>query len=189
MDISKFTNTIRKALPIKYCGAVIVAAGTASRMGGIDKVMAELGGEPMIVRTVRAFENCNIIREIVIVTRQDLIMKITIELTEQELKDLIFKEEKPKVKYERYTSEEIKQRNNLACVLSEMEDIASLYGLVSVADYKDILSKNGIKTSPLHYKDNTRVWTYRMLKEAKIVRKAENDVRIEFPEPAIYEDL
>ena len=77
MDISKLTNTLRKALPLKYCGAVIVAAGTASRMGGIDKVMAELGGEPMIVRTVRAFENCDAIREIVIVTRQDLIMKIT----------------------------------------------------------------------------------------------------------------
>lgn len=77
MDISKLTNTLRKALPLKYCGAVIVAAGTASRMGGIDKVMAELDGEPMIVRTVRAFENCDAIREIVIVTRQDLIMKIT----------------------------------------------------------------------------------------------------------------
>lgn len=77
MDISKITNTIRKAMPLKYCGAVIVAAGTASRMGGIDKVMAELNGEPMIVRTVRAFENCDAIREIVIVTRQDLIMKIT----------------------------------------------------------------------------------------------------------------
>ena len=77
MDISKFTNTLRKALPLKYCGVVIVAAGTASRMGGIDKVMAELAGEPMIVRTVRAFENCDAIREIVIVTRQDLIMRIT----------------------------------------------------------------------------------------------------------------
>ncbi len=77
MVISKLTNTVRKVLPPKYCGAVIVAAGTASRMGGIDKVMAELDGEPMIVRTVRAFENCDAIREIVIVTRQDLIMKIT----------------------------------------------------------------------------------------------------------------
>ncbi len=76
MAMSKFTNAIRKALPLKYCGAVIVAAGTASRMGGIDKVMASLNGEPMIVRTVRAFENCDAIREIVIVTRIDLIGKI-----------------------------------------------------------------------------------------------------------------
>ncbi len=76
MDISKLTNTVRKILPLKYCGAVIVAAGTASRMKGIDKVMANLSGEPMIVRTVRAFENCDAIREIVIVTREDLVVKI-----------------------------------------------------------------------------------------------------------------
>ena len=76
MDISKLTRQVRKALPVKYCGAVIVAAGNASRMGGIDKVMAPIGGEPMIVRTVRAFQNCDVIREIVIVTRQDLLMKI-----------------------------------------------------------------------------------------------------------------
>lgn len=77
MDISKVTGTIRKVLPLKYCGAVIVAAGTASRMGGIDKVMAPLDGEPMIVRTVRTFQNCDAVKEIVIVTREDLIPKIT----------------------------------------------------------------------------------------------------------------
>jgi len=77
MDISKVTGTMRKVLPLKYCGAVIVAAGTASRMGGIDKVMAPLGGEPMIVRTVRTFQNSVAVKEIVIVTREDLIPKIT----------------------------------------------------------------------------------------------------------------
>ena len=77
MGVSKLTNAVRKVLPLKYCGAVIVAAGTASRMGGIDKVMAELGGEPMIVRTVRAFQSCDAVKEIVVVTRADLIGKIT----------------------------------------------------------------------------------------------------------------
>lgn len=76
MKMSKVTRTIRAALPLKYCGAVIVAAGSASRMGGIDKVMAPLGGEPMIVHTVRAFQNCDAIREIVIVTREDLLVPI-----------------------------------------------------------------------------------------------------------------
>ena len=55
---------------------MIVAAGTASRMGGIDKVMAELDGEPMILRTVRTFETCDAIKEIVVVTREDLILPI-----------------------------------------------------------------------------------------------------------------
>ena len=76
MDISAVTKGMRKALPLKYCGAVIVAAGTASRMGGIDKVMAELDGEPMILRTVRTFQNCDAIKEIVVVTREDLILPI-----------------------------------------------------------------------------------------------------------------
>ena len=76
MGISMITNGMRKVLPLKYCGAVIVAAGTASRMGGIDKVMAELEGEPMILRTVKTFHSCDAIKEIVIVTRQDLIMPI-----------------------------------------------------------------------------------------------------------------
>ena len=76
MDISSVTNGMRKVLPLKYCGAVIVAAGTASRMGGIDKVMAELDGEPMILRTVRTFQNSDAIKEIVVVTREDLILPI-----------------------------------------------------------------------------------------------------------------
>ena len=76
MKVQDFTRAARKVLPLKYCGAVIVAAGTASRMGGIDKVMAPLKGEPMIVHTVRTFQQCDTIREIVIVTRQDLLQKI-----------------------------------------------------------------------------------------------------------------
>ena len=76
MDISKVSGGLRKVLPLKYCGAVIVAAGNASRMGGIDKVMAELEGEPMIVRTVRTFQTCDAIKEIVIVTREDLLVPI-----------------------------------------------------------------------------------------------------------------
>ena len=77
MDITKFTKPARKVLKLKQCGAVIVAAGSASRMGGIDKVMAPLGGEPMIARTVRAFQECDAVSEIVIVTREDLILPIT----------------------------------------------------------------------------------------------------------------
>ena len=76
MKFTKLTRLGRKLIPLRYCGAVIVAAGTASRMGGIDKVMAELKGEPMIVHTVRAFQNCDAIKEIVIVTRPDLLQTI-----------------------------------------------------------------------------------------------------------------
>ena len=77
MSGKKVSAVLRTILPLKYCGAVIVAAGSASRMGGIDKVMAPLCGEPMICHTVRAFQKAPAIREIVIVTRGDLIEPIT----------------------------------------------------------------------------------------------------------------
>lgn len=72
-DLSKVTNAARKVLRVKYCTAVIVAAGSASRMKGTDKVMADLGGEPMLLRTVRAFQEASVIQEIIVVTREDLV--------------------------------------------------------------------------------------------------------------------
>ena len=77
MKFQDVTKAVRKVLKLKYCGAVIVAAGSASRMGGIDKVMAPLKGEPMICHTVRAFQTCDAIKEIVIVTRENLIVTIS----------------------------------------------------------------------------------------------------------------
>jgi 2-C-methyl-D-erythritol 4-phosphate cytidylyltransferase len=48
-------------------GAIIVAAGISSRMGGIDKIFARLGDEPMLVRIITVFQNCPSIDEIVVV--------------------------------------------------------------------------------------------------------------------------
>jgi 2-C-methyl-D-erythritol 4-phosphate cytidylyltransferase len=76
MDITKVTKPARKLLRPKYCGAVIVAAGSASRMGGINKITADLCGEAVIRRAVRAFQECDAIREIVVVTRSDLLVPV-----------------------------------------------------------------------------------------------------------------
>ena len=76
MDSTKVTKPLRRLLKLPYCGAVIVAAGNASRMGGVDKILAPLGGIPVILRTVQAFQECDAVKEIVIVTRQDLIAPI-----------------------------------------------------------------------------------------------------------------
>ena len=48
-------------------GAVIVAAGTSTRMGGIDKVFAPLNGEPLLAKVTTVFQNCPSVNEIVIV--------------------------------------------------------------------------------------------------------------------------
>ena len=54
-----------------HCTAVIVAAGSATRMHGVDKIMANLQGEPVIAHTIRSFQNASCIDEIVIVARED----------------------------------------------------------------------------------------------------------------------
>ncbi len=59
-----------------YCTAVVAAAGSAQRMNGIDKVLAELGGVPVLARTLLALERCEKIDEIVIVTRSDLCVPV-----------------------------------------------------------------------------------------------------------------
>lgn len=57
----------------KTCAAVVVAAGNASRMQGIDKAIVPICGVPVLLRTVRALAASDRIDEIVVVTRADLI--------------------------------------------------------------------------------------------------------------------
>ncbi len=54
-----------------FCSAVVVAAGHSTRMGDLDKITADLGGMPVICRTVAALDACPLIHEIVVVTRPD----------------------------------------------------------------------------------------------------------------------
>ena len=56
--------------------AVVVAAGSARRMEGIDKVLAPLGGVPVLVHTLRAFQQCPRITQVVVVTREDLLVEV-----------------------------------------------------------------------------------------------------------------
>jgi len=48
-------------------GAVIVAAGSGTRMGGADKLFAEVGGQPLLAYSVAAFQDCAAIDRIVLV--------------------------------------------------------------------------------------------------------------------------
>jgi 2-C-methyl-D-erythritol 4-phosphate cytidylyltransferase len=54
----------------KVVSAVIVSAGNSTRMGGINKQFLELDGAPVIVNTITMFQRCNVIDEIIIVTRE-----------------------------------------------------------------------------------------------------------------------
>lgn len=74
----------------KSCTAVVVAAGTAQRMQGIDKTLAPLGGMPLLLRTVRALAASINIEEILIVTREALLVPVR-ELCsgEDKVKDIL----------------------------------------------------------------------------------------------------
>lgn len=57
------------------CSAVVVAAGSSSRMG-FDKVLADVGGVPVIVRCLEAFQQAPSVTEVVVVTREELVPDI-----------------------------------------------------------------------------------------------------------------
>ena len=59
-----------------WCSVVVPAAGSATRMEGTDKIMAELGDKPVIAHTLLALQQCPYVDEIVVVTREDLIPEI-----------------------------------------------------------------------------------------------------------------
>ncbi|MCI8843568.1 MAG: 2-C-methyl-D-erythritol 4-phosphate cytidylyltransferase [Oscillospiraceae bacterium] len=73
MNLSKLAGALVKAKR-PYCTAVIVAAGSSSRMGGTDKLSASLGGKPVLLRTLQVFQDCPCIDEIVVVVRQERII-------------------------------------------------------------------------------------------------------------------
>ena len=70
-------DLFRKKKPAgNKCSAVIVAAGSARRMEGIDKVLAPLGELPVLVHTLYAFQDCPAVSEVVVVTREDLLVEV-----------------------------------------------------------------------------------------------------------------
>lgn len=69
--------------------AIILAAGSATRMKGIDKNFTEIGGRPVVVRTVEVFDNSDDISEIILVTRSDKTDELRELLTDYSFKKQI----------------------------------------------------------------------------------------------------
>lgn len=49
---------------------IIAAAGNASRMGGTDKLLADLDGKCVVAHAILAFQQCDSVSEIIIVTKE-----------------------------------------------------------------------------------------------------------------------
>lgn len=60
-----------------FCTAVIPAAGSSSRMGGLNKLLYDLDGVPVLIRTLTVFQNSPLIDEVVLVTREHEIDEIS----------------------------------------------------------------------------------------------------------------
>ena len=66
----------RKGPQAPGCAMVVVAAGSSQRMGQ-DKMFLELDGRPVLAHTLAALEASDRVEEIVVVTREDLIVPIS----------------------------------------------------------------------------------------------------------------
>ena len=66
----------RQRTPELRCSAVVPAAGSSTRMEGQDKLLLPLEEQPVLLHTLRALELCPYLAEIIVVTREDLIVPI-----------------------------------------------------------------------------------------------------------------
>ena len=60
-----------------FCTALVAAAGSSSRMGGVDKLMEFLDNVPVLMRTLTALQRAAAIDEIVIAAREDALVDIS----------------------------------------------------------------------------------------------------------------
>lgn len=58
------------------CTAIILAGGSSTRMGGINKQFIEIDGIPVIIKSALAFEECDDVTDIVIAARESDIAEI-----------------------------------------------------------------------------------------------------------------
>ena len=58
------------------CAALVAAAGSSSRMGGVNKLLQPLDGIPVLARTLMALQNARGIDEIIVATREEDLAEI-----------------------------------------------------------------------------------------------------------------
>lgn len=59
-----------------FCSAVVAAAGSSSRMGGENKLLAPVEGIPVLMRALLALENARLVDEIVVATREEDLLPV-----------------------------------------------------------------------------------------------------------------
>jgi 2-C-methyl-D-erythritol 4-phosphate cytidylyltransferase len=70
-------------------GAVIVAAGSGTRMEGLDKLFAHVGARPLLAHAIAAFEQCREIDRIVLVMSDENIERGRHMVSEQDFRKVV----------------------------------------------------------------------------------------------------
>ena len=59
-----------------FCSAIVPAAGSSARMGGQDKLLTDLCGAPVLMRTLCAIDRTELVDEIIVATREELLLTV-----------------------------------------------------------------------------------------------------------------
>ena len=58
------------------CAMIVAAAGSSARMGGENKLLMQLGGMPVLMRTLLAADAAELVDEIIVATREELLLEV-----------------------------------------------------------------------------------------------------------------
>ncbi len=78
----------KKKIELADTSAILVAAGNASRMGGLDKQFLSVDGIPVLIRTLQKFEISPSICEIIVVTKEESIPLLHQMIAEYQLQKI-----------------------------------------------------------------------------------------------------
>lgn len=71
-----FLKKAREARRLR-CAALVAAAGSSARMGGVNKLLQPLEGVPVLVRTLAALQVAGSVDEIIVAAREEDILEIS----------------------------------------------------------------------------------------------------------------
>lgn len=71
-------HSVQSDVPeLPYADAVVLAAGTSERMGGVDKLMMSIAGIPLVAWTLRSVAAATSVKRIILVAHPDRVAEIT----------------------------------------------------------------------------------------------------------------
>ncbi|MBQ0038234.1 MAG: 2-C-methyl-D-erythritol 4-phosphate cytidylyltransferase [Clostridiales bacterium] len=76
--MGKFWNKVKKVQDQcrPFCAAIVPAAGSSTRMGGENKLFSALAGMPVLMHTLRAIDQTELVDEIIVAAQAELLLEV-----------------------------------------------------------------------------------------------------------------